>query len=94
MGSLNGAHNDVCRWLSERGISYVEEYAAGPYTLDIYIADQRLGVEIDGPQHNGRADFERDALIRDRLGIRIVRIKVGAKKKKAILEAILGPDNL
>ena len=89
---LNGYHATVTRWLSERGVSYVEEYAAGPYTLDIYIPDQRLGVEIDGPQHNRRADFERDKLILDRLYIRIVRIKVGAKKK-ATLEAILGTDS-
>lgn len=88
----NNYHRKIARWLSERGVSYMEEYPAGPYTLDLYLGEQKLAVEIDGPGHNGRKDAERDKLILDWFEIRTVRIKVGAKKK-LVLEAILGRDS-
>ena len=85
---LNRYHATVCRWLSELGIGYMEEYPVGQYSLDIYISDMKLGVEIDGPQHNRRKDVVRDAAIERAIGIRIIRIKVGTRKQKA-LAAIL-----
>jgi very-short-patch-repair endonuclease len=89
MRSLNGYHKIVTRWLDELGMSYVEEYAVGPWSIDIYIADARLGIEVDGPLHRRAKDWERDKLIHDHFGIRIVRVKVGARKAAA-LEVIFG----
>lgn len=87
----NGYHRQVCRWLSARGISYMEEYVVGPYSLDIFLPELRRGVELDGPQHSRRADWERDQLIKNWFGINVVRVKVGARKAVA-MEVILGDD--
>lgn len=86
--SLNHYHRQVCKWLSELGIPYMEEYEAGQYSLDLYLPDLRRGVEIDGPQHSTREDGVRDELIFTVYGIQIVRVKVGTRKQEA-LEAIL-----
>jgi len=89
MRSLNGFHRQVTRWLDELGMSYVEEFQAGPWSLDIYIPDAKLGVEVDGPLHRRAKDWERDRLILSHFGIRIVRVRVGERKEK-VLEAIFG----
>lgn len=90
MKSLNVFHATVCRWLSELGITYVEEFPVEPYSIDIYSAELNLGIEIDGGMwHNKKRDEKRDKRILVEHGIPIVRIKVGTQKAKA-LEIILG----
>lgn len=92
---VNSYHATVCRWLQEFGITYQEEYPVGQYSVDIYVPDIRVGVEIDGPQHRQRQQREhdviRDAAIERTSGMRIVRVPVGTKKAKA-LHAIFGKD--
>lgn len=87
MKPLNAYHRSVCDWLSALGVQYVEEYPLGPYSLDIFIADMQLDVELDGPWHSPRKDAVRDEYTRGR-GISVVRIKVGTRKEDC-LEAIL-----
>ena len=89
MSSLNGYHNAVCRWLGELGISYMEEYLVEPYSLDIFLPELFLGVEVDGPSHNRKHDAIRDEKIMQQYEIPIIRIKVGTPKKYA-MEKILG----
>ena len=84
MKPLNYYHRKVCKWLDEYGIPYQEEYPVGVYSVDIYIPDIKLVVEIDGPQHDKRKDVKRDAEIERATGMRIVRIPVGVKKGKAL----------
>lgn len=82
---LNYYHRQVCVWLSELGISYVEEYPVGRYSLDIYLPDMRRGVEIDGPGHNKKRDRQRDlTIVADETVDELVRIKVGTRKAKAL----------
>ena len=66
----------------------MEEYGVDNYSLDIYLPEMNLGVEVDGPQHNKKKDRARDEKIMDKWGIPVVRIKVGTRKEEA-LEAIL-----
>ncbi len=66
------------------GIGYIEEYSVGQYSVDIYIPDTKMGVEIDGPHHSRRKDVIRDAAIERETGMQIVRIKVGTRKEKAL----------
>lgn len=87
MKPLNAYHRSVCEWLSALGLQYVEEYPLGPYSLDIYIAEMQLDVELDGPFHSPRKDVIRDEYVKGR-GLRVVRIKVGTPKQAA-LEVIL-----
>ena len=90
MRPLNQYHRTVCRWLDELDVGYTEEYPVGQYTIDIYIPDMRLGVELDGPQHVKKKDIIRDhkILTAGMAVVQIVRIKVGTKKAEA-LSAIL-----
>jgi len=89
LNSLNYFHETVCRWLSELGVSYTTEFPVGRWSLDIYIRELNLGVEVDGPQHSHKKDALRDKQILEQFDIPIVRIPVGTKKRKC-LEAILG----
>ncbi len=84
MRPLNRYHRTVCGWLDEFGVGYREEYPVGQYSVDIYLPDTKVGVEIDGPQHNKRRDVIRDARIERHTGLKIVRIKVGTRKAKAL----------
>ncbi len=84
MKPLNKYHRKVCEWLDVFGISYREEYPVGQYSVDIYLPDTKVGVEIDGPQHNKRKDAIRDAAIERETGMRIVRIPVGTRKDKCL----------
>ncbi len=92
--SLNYYHRQVCKWLDDFGVGYIEEYEVGQYSVDIYLPDTKIGVEIDGPHHamTRRKDVIRDAEIERNTGMRIIRIKVGTRKDKA-LAAIFVKDN-
>lgn len=84
MTVINQYHRIVCRWLSELGVPYADEYPVGRWSLDIYLPDMRRGVEVDGPAHNKRKDAERDVAIQQEHGIEVVRIKVGTRKEEAL----------
>ena len=88
MKPINKYHRKVVEWISALGLLYVEEFPVGKWTLDIYLSEMNLGVEVDGPQHNRKKDEIRDDKIWFEFGIHIVRIKVGTRKADA-LEAIL-----
>ncbi len=91
MKSLNAYHRSVCEWISALGLVYVEEYPLGPYSLDIYLSELNLDVELDGPWHSPKKDAVRDEYVKGR-GMRVVRIKVGTLKAKA-MEDILNGQN-
>lgn len=85
MKPLNNYHRKVCEWLSELGIGYSEEYPVGKWSLDIYIGEMNLGVEIDGKGfHSPKKDKIRDDRILGEFAIPIVRIKVGTGKQEAL----------
>ena len=88
MKPINIYHRKLVDWISALGLLYTEEYGLDNYSLDIYLPEMNLGVEVDGPQHNRKRDRARDEIIMDKGGITIVRIKVGTRKAEA-LEAIL-----
>lgn len=79
-------HRTLCTWLGQKGLQYVEEYPVDIYSLDIYIPELKLGVEVDGSMHKltRKRDAIRDANILDLEGIPIVRIPVGTSKTKAL----------
>lgn len=93
MNPLNKYHAQVCKWITELGLSYMEEYPVGPYHLDIYLAESNLGVEIDGPRHSltRKKDQARDEEINETYGIPILRIKVGTPKEQA-MALIIPPE--
>lgn len=89
MNSLNRYHRRVCDELSKLGIPYMEEYPVGRRSCDIYIADLKRLVEIDGPTHMRRADERRDEELRAaRPDLNIVHVRVGTPIPEA-MEVIL-----
>ena len=58
------------------GVKFRRQHEYGPFILDFYCHEFRLGVELDGAGHNEPAQSERDCL-RDRVlasaGIRVLR---------------------
>jgi len=42
------------------GLSFRRQHPIGPYTLDFYCASLRLGIELDGGQHNFAQEAARD----------------------------------
>ena len=89
MNPINHYHATLVKWLSELGISHMEEYPVGRWSLDVFLPELGCGVEVDGPAHNKSKDAERDAQILEGFNIPIIRIPVGTKKAVA-LEKIFG----
>ncbi len=65
----------VWKWLRDRKqeFKFRREYPIGPFRLDFYCAAAKLGVELDGEQHDADRDAKRDAFI-EGLGIAVYRI--------------------
>lgn len=79
MTVINDYHRRVLRWLAAWGVQYQEEYPVGPYSIDVYLPEMRIGLELDGPWHNRKRDAVRDEIISGQ-GIDILRVKVGTPK--------------
>eukprot|EP00898_Chlorokybus_atmophyticus_P006536 jgi/Chlat1/6884/Chrsp51S06553 len=50
----SAAHREVAYALRGMGKLHKLEYDCGPYTLDIALPDERIGIEMDGPSHFAR----------------------------------------
>ncbi len=57
---LTDAHLAVIRELERHGMGLLEEVEFPPYRADIYLPAYHVLVEVDGAQHNMRADRKRD----------------------------------
>jgi very-short-patch-repair endonuclease len=58
------------------GLKFVRQYSIGPYILDFYCPAAKLGVELDGGQHNECDKKHYDAARSEYLnaqGVRVVR---------------------
>lgn len=56
----SGPHRRIEKILDNMGIAYMSEYPIPPYTIDIFLTEWKLAVEVDGPLHNKRKDATRD----------------------------------
>lgn len=91
--SRSKPHRKVERILDSMGLVYESEYEFPPYTIDIYMSEFLLGVEVDGPMHSKQHDEKRDQNLLDRYGLILLRLKVkdGLQQEKVenlILEFI------
>lgn len=71
-----GPHRHVERILDTLGINYLSEEHFPPYTVDIYLTEWHLGLEIDGPFHSKAKDETRDKFIEAYFGLPILRFNV------------------
>ncbi len=42
------------------GFKFVRQYSAGPYILDFYCSEKRIGIELDGSQHLKNKDYDKE----------------------------------
>ena len=77
---------EILLWQEMKGKSFGfrvrRQHPIGMYTLDFFLPEALLGIEIDGKNHDLREeqDFERDRAV-DALGIRTVRFAASAVLK-------------
>ena len=67
-------HRRVERILDKMQIGYESEYSFYPYSVDIYIGEFHVGIEVDGPQHSAAKDRIRDDILRERYYLPILRL--------------------
>jgi very-short-patch-repair endonuclease len=60
---VSEVHAKVIHFLESRGVQLIEEVPFPPYTVDIYIPDYHIAVEVDGPQHSKKNDTKRDKVL-------------------------------
>lgn len=84
----SGPHRRVEKALQKMGVSYVSENNEfSPYTLDLYLPDFHLCIEVDGPRHSSKKDIARDQWMLGRYGVPTLRIKTkGAWQSHTKLE--------
>ncbi|HEX2511827.1 MAG TPA: DUF559 domain-containing protein [Xanthobacteraceae bacterium] len=61
--SLTDAEQKLWRALRRNqlnGMNFRRQHPIGPYTLDFYCPKIRLGIEIDGGQHNSHVEIRKD----------------------------------
>ena len=73
------------------GLKFKRQYSLGPYIIDFYCREKNLAIELDGGQHQEKADY--DAARTEYLkGFRITVMRFWnndvLKNKDAVLEAI------
>nr|WP_314257524.1 endonuclease domain-containing protein [uncultured Devosia sp.] len=77
---------------NQRGLHFRRQHPIGPFILDFYCATARLCVEIDGPSHDDRADYDqRRTAWLGREGIRVLRFTVDEVELRSavVLDAIV-----
>lgn len=80
----SGPHRRVEKILDKMGISYISEYPFPPYTVDVYLPEWRLCIEIDGPLHSKAKDKVRDNYLEAWYLLPVLRIsaKIWQSSKK------------
>lgn len=70
----SGPHRRVEKILDEMKIPYLSEEQFSPYKVDIYLPSWHLVIEVDGPYHSKSKDEVRDAWLKARYGLLVLRI--------------------
>jgi very-short-patch-repair endonuclease len=79
-------------WIVDIGIGTVLEQPFGAYSVDIFIPDLDLGIEVDGPYHLKKRDLKRDEYLKQIHGVDIWRIpikRMGAGYKDKLISRIM-----
>lgn len=53
------AHREISKYLLQLGLDHTNEVVLGPFSLDMFVADHGVAIEVDGPHH-----FFRDSITR------------------------------
>lgn len=86
--SRSGPHRRVERILDQMAITYESEREFRPYSVDIYLPEWHLGIEIDGPSHSATRDAKRDDFLMSKCHLPIMRIKAAGMDVNVIKKAV------
>lgn len=84
--SRSGPHRRVEKVLSEMDINFSSEERFAPYTLDIYLPEWHLAIEVDGPAHSAKKDQVRDQWFLEFHGIPTLRLEATIWQKTQTLQ--------
>lgn len=76
----------VSKYLNAMGIDHINEYNFDRFSVDIYVPDFHVAIEVDGPSHLAKKDSRRDATLRERCALPVLHIKAGARKYINLLD--------
>lgn len=71
---MTDAHIAVIKHLQRAGWEVMEEVDFPPYRADVYLPNEHIVVEVDGPQHSVRADRKRDRELNRAYGLLVFHI--------------------
>ena len=82
----------VWEWLRGRrclGLKFRRQQVIDGFIVDFYCAEQRLAVEVDGPVHDRRSDYDqaREEIL-SRRGIRLLRIRAEETTEQSLRDRI------
>ncbi len=80
---LTDAHLAVIKVLERHGLGLLEEVEFPPYRADVYLPAYHVVVEVDGAQHNMRADRKRDRELNAEYSLYVFHIAAGDAKTPA-----------
>lgn len=83
----SGPHRRVEKILDGMDINYSSEEGFPPYTLDIYLPEWHLAIEVDGPAHSVKKDEVRDRWFLEFHGIPTLRLDATLWFRTATIEA-------
>ena len=72
---VSDAHLRVQNYLEARGVQLIEEVKFTPYTVDVWVPELHMAVEIDGPQHMRKKDLARDAVLVGKYSLYVLHVK-------------------
>ena len=71
---LTAPHRAMIFLIQELDLQVIAEYPAGKYTLDCYLPEFHVGIEVDGPGHSKKRDNRRAIEIGTDYGIPVLHV--------------------
>jgi very-short-patch-repair endonuclease len=84
---LSDLHRKLTRKLEKMGLRIMEEIRFPPYTVDIYLPDFHIAIEVDGPHHEIKRDLKRDDHLLEVYNLYIIRFN--GKEKVSLVRKIV-----
>lgn len=86
-------HQEFCLKVLERlQIGYKMEEPMGPYSLDCYLPEWHICIEVDGPNHTPRGDAKRDGILLEHYGVPVLHVSIDrlriADRPRLLLDVI------
>ena len=86
---LTDIHRKVIRRIERIDIPVMAEIDFPPYTVDIYIPDAHMSVEVDGPHHTKKRDEVRDTYLMETYNLPTIRITTAQAKKAHLVREVV-----